>query len=134
MSKLYDALADLADARQERNCALDYDDRSTTTLSTRFRTYGCNLTSHPVANGTIDCTERAGAMLIEAADELDRLRAENARLLQEREAMREALNTAGGALFRLSPACIEDDEDRAKAEHARSVGLSAVEAILKGKP
>ena len=52
-------------------------------------------------------------------------------LLEEREALREALNVAGGALFRLSPACIEDDEDRSAAEHARAVGLAAVEHVLK---
>jgi hypothetical protein len=46
--------------------------------------------------------------------------------------MREALNIAAGALWRLSPASIEDDCDRAAAEHARAVGLAACESILKG--
>ena len=54
-------------------------------------------------------------------------------LLEEREALREALNVAGGALFRMSPACIEDDEDRSAAEHARAVGLAAVEHALGRK-
>ena len=52
----------------------------------------------------------------------------------EIQGLRDALNTAGGALFRLNPACIDDDEERAKAEHARSVGLAAVEHALKRAP
>jgi hypothetical protein len=48
--------------------------------------------------------------------------------------LRDVLNTAGGALWRLAPACIDDDEDRAKAEHARAVGLDAVQQALKRDP
>ena len=52
----------------------------------------------------------------------------------EIQTLRDALNTAGGALFRLAPACIEDDDERARAEHARAVGLAAVEHVLKRTP
>ena len=49
----------------------------------------------------------------------------------EIQTLRDALNTAGGALWRMAPACIDDDEDRAAAEHARAVGLAAVEHVLR---
>ena len=49
----------------------------------------------------------------------------------EIQGLRDALNTAGGALFRMAPGCIDDDDDRAEAEHARAVGLAAVERALK---
>lgn len=48
-------------------------------LVERLRQRGYDLRSHPVANGTIDRTEAAGELLIEAAAEIERLH----KLLQE---------------------------------------------------
>lgn len=39
------------------------------------RIYGCDLTSHPAANGTVEHTERAGQMIRDLVGEIDSLRA-----------------------------------------------------------
>ena len=49
----------------------------------------------------------------------------------EIERLREALDTAGGALSRMDPCATDDDEERKQA-HARDVGLAAVRAALGG--
>lgn len=45
-------------------------------IVTRLREFGCCLVSHPVANGTIERTEEAGELLIQAATTIATLRAE----------------------------------------------------------
>lgn len=62
-----------------------------------------------------------------SADSINALAAEVALL-------REALAKAGGALFRLNPACIDDDEEMAKAEHVKAVGMHAVDSALGRAP
>lgn len=42
-------------------------------LVERLRQRGSDLRAHPVANGTIDCTEQAGELLIEAATALEQV-------------------------------------------------------------
>jgi hypothetical protein len=66
----------------------------------------------------------------ECVRELRTLGREQAVVIQT---LRDALNTAGGALSRLAPACIDDDEERAQAEHVRAVGLAVVQHAL-GRP
>lgn len=65
-------------------------------------------------------------LCIEAAKEIERLRS-------ERNQLHDALNTAGGALHRMTPFCIEDDEARADNMRWRIVGLAAVEFVLRAR-
>lgn len=65
-------------------------------MSDAMRTYGCALVSHPVANGTIDHTERAGQMLIDGARELAAARAACAQAAQALASWRRAYPDAWG--------------------------------------
>lgn len=72
------------------------------------------------------------AQCLPDAEYRTRLEMLHVEMLHEIGRMREALNVAAGALWRLSPASIDDDDERGAAEHARAVGLAACESILKG--
>ena len=72
-------------------------------LGDRLRQRGYDLRSHPVANGTIDCTEAAGELMIEAAAEIDRLNSDRLdmalmvyRLIRRMRAAREGRGHAAG--------------------------------------
>ncbi len=65
-------------------------------MSAAMHSFGCNLVSHPVANGTIDHTERAGQMLIDGARELAEARAACAQAAQALASWRRAYPDAWG--------------------------------------
>ena len=58
--------------------------------------------------GCPDCVRELRALAKEQAVEI--------------QTLRDALNTAGGALFRLAPACIEDDDALMRAEFEKAAG------------